>query len=53
MQQNYFKIFSLQEAGVSGNGHIKGTVKATLKIEKLYIKNLQRIIALPAIQRKW
>ena len=44
----------IQEAGVSGNNK-KEFAKATPEIEKicLYIKYLQRIFALPAIQDKW
>ena len=35
--KNYFNIFLPQEAGAFGKKHRKGTVKATPKIEKIFI----------------
>ena len=50
----YFKFFSSREAGASGNHIEKEPQKPRQKLKKyVYIKHLQIIFALPAIQCKW
>ena len=54
MHKNSFQKFLSQEAGASGNNIEKEPQKSYPKLKKyIYIKYLQIIFALPAIQCKW
>ena len=54
MQQKLFQFFLSQEAGPSWNNIEKKPQKQRPKLKKKnYIKLLQRIFALPAVQYNW
>ena len=54
MQQKLFHFFLSQEAGVFRNYIEKQSRKPRPKLQiYIYITYLQRIFALPAVERKW